>query len=93
MTEKELESLGFTKEVSDGVMCEGDDGTSWVEDEFYYYSLDLVIGFGFISCASTDVGEDGQWYVDFFDSHPQIRFTDYDEFHNFISLVETRIVK
>jgi hypothetical protein len=82
MTEKELESLGFDLE-----------GYGDFDGEWHYYSLQLASGFGFISCANNQVGEDGQWYVDFFDSDPLIRFTDYDELRNIISLVETRIVK
>jgi len=82
MTEKELESLGFTK-----------DGYGDFEGEWHYYSLQLASGFGFISCANNQVDEDGQWFVEFFDSDPLIRFTDYDELRNIISLVETRIVK
>jgi hypothetical protein len=82
MTEKELESLGFDLE-----------GYCDFDGEWHYYSLQLASGFGFISCANNQVGEDGQWYVDFFDSDPLIRFTDYDELRSIISLVETRIVK
>jgi hypothetical protein len=82
MTEKELESLGFDLE-----------GYGDFDGEWHYYSLQLASGFGFISCANNQVGEDGQWYVDFFDSDPLIRFTDHDELRSIISLVETRIVK
>ena len=81
MTEKELESLGFTKE-----------GYGDFDGEWHYYSLQLASGFGFISCANNQVGEDGQWYVDFFDSDPLIRFTEFSEVQSLINLIKSRIV-
>jgi len=92
MTEQEIQLLGFTKEVSDGMRCEDDTGTSWVEDQFYYYALQIASGFGFISCAS-DETEDGQWYVEFFDSDPQIRFTEFGELQALINLITSKIVE
>jgi hypothetical protein len=92
MTERELQLLGFQKEVSDGATHINEDGSEWVEDEFYYYSLDIAMGFGFISCASNET-EDGQWYVEFFDSHPSIRFTEFGEMQALINLITSRIVK
>ena len=50
------------------------------------------MGFGFISCASDAIGNDGQWYVEFFDSYPTIRFTDFGELQSLINLIKLRIV-
>ncbi len=36
MTERELQLLGFTKEVSDGATHIKEDGSEWVEDQFYW---------------------------------------------------------
>jgi hypothetical protein len=55
MTEQDLIDLGFTKEVDPGVQCSDQDGNEWIEDEYHYYVYDLVIGLGFLSCASVDV--------------------------------------
>jgi hypothetical protein len=51
------------------------------------------MGFSLISNSNTDVGEDGQWFVEFFDSDPQIRFDEFGEVQAFINLIESRIVK
>jgi hypothetical protein len=93
MTERELQLLGFKKEESDGATHIKEDGSEWMEDQFYYYSLDIAAGFGFITCASDEVGEDGQWFVEFFDSDPQIRFTEFGELQALINLITSRIVK
>jgi len=93
MTERELQLLGFKKEESDGTECVDSDGKRWIEDEFYYYSLDIAAGFAFITCASDEVGEDGQWFVEFFDSDPQIRFMEFGELQALINLITSRIVK
>lgn len=92
MTEKQLQLLGFKKEVSSGATHIKEDGSEWVEPEFYYYALDIATGFGFISCAS-DETKDDQWYVDFFDSSPIIRFTEFGEMQALINLITSRIVK
>ena len=93
MTEKELQLLGFEKQEDCGIELSDDESGVWVEDEFHYYTYKVAQGFEFISSANTDVGEDGQWYVEFFDSYPTIRFTEFGEVQALINLLESRIVK
>jgi hypothetical protein len=81
MTEKEIELLGFEKNTDyDG------------KDPFYYYTYTIAQGFEFISNANDEV-KDNQWYIEFFDSHPQIRFYEFEEVQSLINLLTKRIVK
>ena len=68
MKEQDIIDLGFTKEFG---------------DNFHYYTYDFARGFSLITQASDEV-VDNKWFVEFFDSHPTIRFTDKE-------LVETLI--
>ena len=81
MTEKQIQLLGFEREEY------GD-----YEGDHYYYSYQIVDGFGFISSSSDEV-KDGEWYVDFFDSWPNIRFTSFEEVQSLINLIEKRVIK
>jgi len=81
MTEKQIQLLGFEREEY------GD-----YEGYHYYYSYQIANGFGFISSSSDEV-EDGEWYVDFFDSWPNIRFTSFEEVQALINLIEKRIIQ
>ena len=92
MTEQDLIDLGFTKEVDPGVQCSDQDGNEWIEDEYHYYVYDLVIGLGLISCANVNA-MDGEWFVELFDTWPEIRFTDKEEVRSLIDLLKSRIVK
>jgi hypothetical protein len=83
MTEHELQALGFERESDNADSAH----------VYHYYSLQLAMGFGFISCASDAIGNDGQWYVEFFDSYPTIRFTDFGELQSLINLIKSRIVQ
>ena len=81
MTEKQIQLLGFEREEY------GD-----YEGDHHYYSYQITDGFGFISSSSDEV-EDGEWYVDFFDSWPNIRFTSFEEVQALINLIEKRVIK
>jgi endo-1,4-beta-mannosidase len=81
MTEKQIQLLGFEREEY------GD-----YEGDHHYYSYSIADGFGFISSSSDEV-EDGEWYVDFFDSWPNIRFTSFEEVQSLINLIEKRVIK
>jgi hypothetical protein len=70
MKEEDLIDLGFTKEF---------------ESDYYYYVLDIANGFSFISCASDEV-EDGFWFVEFFDSEPNIKFEYKEDLYTMIKL-------
>jgi hypothetical protein len=80
MTEKEIQLLGFERE-----------DYSDFDGDHYYYSYQVAQGFGFISSANTE--SDAEWFVDFFDSYPTIRFTDFEEVQSLIKLIEKRVVR
>lgn len=81
MTEREIQLLGFEK-------VEEHDGSN----PYYYYTYTIARGFEFISCANDEV-ETGEWYVDFFDSDPTIRFIQFSEVQALINMLEKRIIK
>jgi hypothetical protein len=80
MTEQEIQSLGFERE-----------DYSDFDGDHYYYSYEIAKGFGFISSASDEAEKDGGWFVDFFDSYPTIRFTEFEEVQSLIKLIESRV--
>ena len=80
MTEKEVQLLGFERE-----------DYSDIDGDHYYYSYQIAQGFGFISSANTE--SDVEWFVDFFDSYPTIRFTEFGEVQALINLIEKRVVR
>ena len=81
MTEREVQLLGFKRnEYSD-----------W-DGDYYYYSYEIAKGFGFISSGSDEIDETGEWFVNFFDSYPTIRFTEFGEVQALINLITSRIV-
>ena len=93
MTEKEIQLLGFERQDDNGVSCEDDIGNAWTEDAFYYYTYTVAQGLEFISNSNDEVGEDGEWYVEFFDTDPAVRFTRFEEMQQLINLIEKRIVE
>jgi hypothetical protein len=93
MTEKEIQLLGFEKQEDGGIELSDDEGGLWVEDEFHYYTYDIVDGLTLISSSSDKIGEDGQWFVEIFNTEPSIRFTGFGEVQGLINLLEKRIVK
>jgi len=82
MTEKELKLLGFQSEDMNG----------FDDDDDYYYVLDIVDGLTFISQASSEV-KSNQWYVEIFNTDPQIRFDKFEELQSLINLLNKRIVR
>lgn len=69
MTEKEIQLLGFEKQVEEDT-----------EHPFYYYTLDIVNGLSFISNANDEVEEDAfGWYIELLDTEPAIRYTNFGE--------------
>ena len=81
MTEKEIKLLGFKREDSLDS-----------NEEFYYYTYKVANGFEFISCAN-DETKDDEWFIDFFNSDPVIRFTEFGELQSLLNFVEKKIVK
>jgi len=93
MTEKEIQLLGFEKQEDGGIEVSGDLGGMWIEDEFHYYTYDIAMGLSLISNSSDEVGEDGKWFVEIFNTEPAIRFTEFGEVQALINLLQSRIVK
>lgn len=93
MTEQELIELGFNREDEFGIDCSDDQGSEWVEDAFYYYSLDLVQGLDLITGPSDEeCAKNNEWYVELFDTYPTVRFTDAQEVKTLIELLKSGIV-
>ena len=92
MTEREIQLLGFEKQEDGGIEVSDDLGGLWIEDEFHYYTYDIVNGFTLISSSSDKIGEDGQWFVEIFNTEPSIRFTEFGEVQALINLIEKRII-
>lgn len=64
MTEKELISLGFEKQIEEDE-----------ENSFYYYTLDIKSGLTFITDSNDDI-KDNDWNVEIFEvGKPSIKFT------------------
>ena len=63
MSEEELTTLGFEKQIEEDV-----------ENPFHYYTLDITSGLSFITQASDEV-ENGEWVVEIFESS-EIKFKD-----------------
>jgi hypothetical protein len=82
MTEREIQLLGFIKEE----IKEHD------EDESYYYALDIVDGLTLITRSQDEIN-DGEWYVEIFNTDPNIRFYSFGEVQSLINLFTSRIVK
>lgn len=93
MTEKEIQLLGFERNDDNGVMCEDENGKCWTEDAFYYYTYTVARGLEFISNSNDEVEDEGEWYVEFFDTHPAVQFTKFEEVQSLINLIEKRTVK
>lgn len=84
MTEREIQLLGFEVNYDNG-------GGDW--DKYHYYTYTVAQGFEFISNASDEVGEDGEWYVEFFDSDPEIRFYEFGEIQALLNTLEKHKIK
>jgi hypothetical protein len=82
MTERELILLGFKSEE----IKEHD------EDDSYYYALDIVDGLTFITPTNEEIKND-EWYVEVFNTDPQIRFHNFGEVQGLINQLTKAIVK
>lgn len=84
MTEKELTLLGMEKQE----MSEFDGE----ENPDYYYSKQLVTGLDFITNAKSECKNE-DWYVEFFDTNPSVRFYNFAEVQGLFNKIEKNIVK
>ena len=78
MNLEELIKLGFKKETEES------------EPSFYYYNLDLVDGFSFITQADDEV-KNGEWIVEIFNTNPAIKFKDAEELSELINIINNNI--
>lgn len=82
MTERELILLGFKSE----------DIKEHEDDDSYYYVLDIVDGLTFITPTNEEIKDD-DWYVEFFNTDPLIRFNKFGELQALINTLTKAIVK
>jgi len=82
MTERELILLGFKSEE----IREHD------EDDSYYYVLDIVDGITFITPTNEEI-KNNEWYVEFFNTDPLLRFHNFGEVQGLINQLTNAIVK
>lgn len=83
MTEREISLLGFEQVV--------EKDPNW--GTYYYYSLEITGGMGLISNPSDEIKEGEEWYVEFFDCDPEIRFYKFEEVQALINLLERNKLK
>jgi len=78
MTEQELISLGFKKNIEEDL-----------DGQFYYYTLDIVEGLYCITDASDEAAvENDEWSVELsFDCNPRIKFRDVKSLTELINLL------
>ena len=79
MTEKQVQLLGFE--------LKHDDGGGYF-DKYRYYTYQVAQGLELISNASDEVSEDGEWFIEFFDTEPVIRFTNFKQVKALINTLE-----
>jgi hypothetical protein len=84
MTEKEVQILGFEKELM--IDYEGE------ENPDYYYAYDIVNGLTLISGSRSETKNE-EWFVDVFNTEPIIRFTKMEQVQVLINTMEKAIVK
>lgn len=92
MTEREIELLGFEKQLQEGTHCKDFHGNEWYEDDFYYYTYDVTNGLSFISNSNDDV-ENDEWFVEIFETAEPIRFYKFEEVQSLINTLEKAKVK
>ncbi len=83
MTEKEIQLLGFEKEVSLDLI----NG----EPEYYYYVKEITKGLTFITNTDDEAKYDG-WYVEFFDTEIPVRYYNYDKVKSLFNLIEEGVI-
>jgi len=79
MTEKEIQILGFKKELM--IDYEGE------ENPDYYYVYDIVKGLALIS-GSRNETKNEEWFIDVFNTEPAIRFTKMERVQALINTLE-----
>lgn len=80
MKEQDIIDLGFervdiTKEQSG------------YEDDWHYYTYDFTRGLSLISSDNDEAEKFGEWFVEFFESEQQIRFTDVSKLQDLMEII------
>jgi hypothetical protein len=76
MTEKELITIGFEKQIEEEE-----------KNPYYYYTLDIVEGLYGITDANDEIKND-EWNIELsFDCNPRIKFKDVKSFTELINLL------
>ena len=79
MTERELQKIGFKKEI----VYQDESG---MDNIYHYYTYDVVEGINLITPANDEIiNED--WYVEFSDTTPPIRFKTANELQTLINIL------
>ena len=85
MTEKELELLGFEKQIIT-------DDESQNGYDFHFYVYKIADGLTFVSCANDEAELDDfaieNWYVEIAETKPQIKFDSFGKVQGLINLLE-----
>lgn len=76
MTEKQLVELGFEKQEDYDGVC-----------DYYYYTLRVARGLEFISNSNDECDHDDDWFIEFFESDPTIRWKDIEAFKELLSAI------
>jgi hypothetical protein len=82
MTEREVQLLGFEREEYG--LWDGD---------HHYYSYQITNGMSFISSSSDEIKEDGQWFVEIFNTQDPVRFYKFEEVQSLLNLLEKHLIK
>lgn len=83
MTEQEIRLLGF--------QIQHDDGGGYF-DPYYYFTYKVANGLRFVSNA--DETKDDEWFVEFLDTDPLIRFTNFTEVQALLNTLDKhKIIK
>ncbi len=78
MTENQIIELGFEKEFHAD------------NEDLYYYTCDIALGLCLITQMNDEV-KDGNWYVEFFDTTPSIRFTEAEDAKQLLDILKSKI--
>jgi hypothetical protein len=84
MTEKEIQLLGFE--------VHHDDGAGYF-DKYHYYTYTVARGLEFISNASDEVDETGEWFIEFFETDPTVRFYKMETVQALINTLQKHVIK
>jgi hypothetical protein len=83
MTEREVQLLGFERR---------DEFSDW-DGDWHYYVYEITNGLSFITSATNEVTETGEWFVEIFNTQDPVRFYKFEEVQSLINLLEKHLIK